>query len=78
MTALENAKEITMKTDMMNVAQNLLLINNKCKSARHVLYLFLFDLSIIWLWFFPLQIKYLNSVLLLNDKISIQCQESWA
>ena len=47
MTALENAKEITMKTDMMNVAQNLLLIKNKCKSARHVLYLFLFDLSII-------------------------------
>ena len=52
MTALENAKEITMKTDMMNLAQNVLLINNKCKSARYVLYLFLFDLSIIWFNFF--------------------------
>ena len=39
MTALENAKEITMKTDMKNVAQNVLLINNKCKSDRYVLYL---------------------------------------
>ena len=57
MTALENAKEITMKTDMMNVAQNVLLINNKCKSARYVLYLFLLYLSIIWFNFFLLANK---------------------